>query len=287
MKEIGFYNGKIGNLMDISCPIMDRAVYFGDGCYDASYVYNKRVFAVDEHLDRFYGNCNRLSIKIQYSRDEMKSIFARMIDEFDSDMGMIYWQVSRGTDIRYHSFPTKSHVKPNLMAYLIPRQLAPKTKTVQVISLEDTRYKHCDIKTLNLLPSVMATQKAKEHGCNEVIFHRDGMVTEMAHSNVSFLIDGTLVYHPFDWKIMPGISIKRLLRQAESLGIPTQAKELSLQEALGADELIATSSGSLCQRIVSCDGLPVGGKAEKLFMQLQNAAYEDFSKDVGKDLESC
>ena len=65
MKEIGFYNGKIGNLMDISCPIMDRAVYFGDGCYDASYVYNKRVFAVDEHLDRFYGHCNRLSIKIQ------------------------------------------------------------------------------------------------------------------------------------------------------------------------------------------------------------------------------
>ena len=287
MKEIGFYNGKLGNLMEISCPIMDRAVYFGDGCYDASYVYNKKVFAIDEHLDRFYGNCDRLGIRLQYSRNELQNIFSAMIEEFDSDMGMIYWQASRGTDVRYHSFPTKENVTPNLMAYLIPRKLAPKTKTFQVISLEDTRYKHCDIKTLNLLPSVMATQKAKERGCNEVIFHRDGNVTEMAHSNISFLIDGTLVYHPFDWKIMPGISIKRLLRQAEQLGIETVARELSLEEALAADELIVTSSGSICHRVVTCDENPVGGKAKQLFQQLQDAAYADFSTDVGKELALC
>lgn len=287
MKEIGYYNGEMGNLMDIKCPIMDRAVYFGDGCYDASYVYNKKIFAVDDHMERFFNNCQMLRIDIPYSQNNLKDIFSAMIDEFENDMGMLYWQISRGTDVRYHSFPTKDSVTPNLMAYLIPRRLAPKNKTFRTILSEDTRYKHCNIKTLNILPSVMATQRAKEHGCNEVIFHRDGMVTEMAHSNVSFLIDGVLVYHPFDWKIMPGISIKRLLRQAETLGIPTKAKELSLKEALGADELIATSSGALCQRIISCDGLPVGGKAETLFIRLQNAAYEDFSKDVGKDLELC
>lgn len=287
MEEIGFYNGKIGNLMEITCPIMDRAVYFGDGCYDASYVYNQRIFAVDEHLDRFYGNCNRLGIKIQYSRGEIKSIFARMIDEFDPDMGMIYWQASRGTDVRYHSFPTKENVRPNLMAYLIPQKLAPKTKTFQVIRLEDTRCKHCDVKTLNLLPSVMATQKAKERGCNEVIFHRDGKVTEMAHSNISFLMKGTLVYHPFDWKILPGISIKRLLRQAERLGIKTLPKELSVEEALEADELIVTSSGSICHRVVACDGEAVGGKDDATFHRLQDAAYADFSVDVGKELVIC
>ena len=187
MKEVGYYNGTIGPLSEINCPILDRAVYFGDGCYDATYVQNGVIFA-----------------------------------------------------------------------------------------LEDTRFLHCNIKTLNLIPSVIANQKAKEAGCQEVIFHRGGRVTEMAHSNVSFLIDGTLVYHPFDNKVLPGIAIKHLIKTAEKLGVPTRAEEITVTEAMNADELIITSSGTLCNRITEVDKIPVGGKADELFHKLQDAAWDEF-----------
>ena len=187
MKEVGYYNGTIGPLSEINCPILDRAVYFGDGCYDATYVQNGVIFA-----------------------------------------------------------------------------------------LEDTRFLHCNIKTLNLIPSVIANQKAKEAGCQEVIFHRGDRVTEMAHSNVSFLIDGTLVYHPFDNKVLPGIAIKHLIKTAEKLGVPIRAEEITVTEAMNADELIITSSGTLCNRITEVDKIPVGGKADELFHKLQDAAWDEF-----------
>ena len=187
MKEVGYYNGTIGPLSEINCPILDRAVYFGDGCYDATYVQNGVIFA-----------------------------------------------------------------------------------------LEDTRFLHCNIKTLNLIPSVIANQKAKEAGCQEVIFHRGDRGTEMAHSNVSFLIDGTLVYHPFDNKVLPGIAIKHLIKTAEKLGVPTRAEEITVTEAMNADELIITSSGTLCNRITEVDKIPVGGKADELFHKLQDAAWNEF-----------
>lgn len=162
------------------------------------------------------------------------------------------------------------------MAFLMPMDLSPKEKEFHTITLEDTRFLHCNIKTLNLIPSVIANQKAKEAGCQEVIFHRGDRVTEMAHSNVSFLIDGTLVYHPFDNKVLPGIAIKHLIKTAEKLGVPIRAEEITVTEAMNADELIITSSGTLCNRITEVDKIPVGGKADELFHKLQDAAWDEF-----------
>ena len=276
MKEVGYYNGEIGEMSEIKCPIMDRAVYFGDGCYDATYVENGVIFAIEDHFDRFYNSCRLLRIPFQYSRDEWKDILYSLVEKFDGKGGILYWQTSRGTAPRDHLFPDETEVKPNLMAFLVPKELSPKEKEFHVITLEDTRFLHCNIKTLNLIPSVIANQKAKEAGCQEVIFHRGDKVTEMAHSNVSFIIDGTLVYHPFDNKVLPGIAIKHLIKTAEKLGIPTRAEEITVTEALNADELIITSSGTLCNRITEVDKIPVGGRADEIFHKLQDAAWDEF-----------
>ena len=278
MKEVGYYNGTIGPLSEISCPILDRAVYFGDGCYDATYVQNGVIFALEDHFDRFYNSCRLLRISFQYSREELEKILYSLVEAYDGNdgKGILYWQTSRGTALRNHLFPDETEVKPNLMAILMPMDLSPKEKEFHTITLEDTRFLHCNIKTLNLIPSVIANQKAKEAGCQEVIFHRGDRVTEMAHSNVSFLIDGTLVYHPFDNKVLPGIAIKHLIKTAEKLGVPTRAEEITVTEAMNADELIITSSGTLCNRITEVDKIPVGGKADELFHKLQDAAWDEF-----------
>lgn len=282
MKEVGYYNGKLGPLEEIQCPILDRAVYFGDGCYDATYVSRGVIFALEDHFDRFYNSCRLLRIPFPYDRAELKDILYSLVKEFDGETGFLYWQTSRGTAPRDHVFPDETTVKPNLMAYLVPKDVTPREKEFQVITLEDTRFLHCNIKTLNLIPSVMANQKAKEAGCNEVIFHRGDKVTEMAHSNVSFLIDGTLVYHPFDNKVLPGIAIKHVIKQAKKLGIPTKAEEISVTEAMNADELIITSSGTLCNRITEVDKTPVGGKDPETFKKLQDAVWEEFEEYTSK-----
>lgn len=278
MREVGYYNGTLGPLSEINCPILDRAVYFGDGCYDATYVQSGTIFALEDHFDRFYNSCRLLRIPFQYSREELKEILYRLVDAYDGNdgKGILYWQTSRGTALRNHLFPDAEEVKPNLMAFLMPMDMSPKDKEFHVITLEDTRFLHCNIKTLNLIPSVIANQKAKEADCQEVIFHRGDRVTEMAHSNVSFLIDDTLVYHSFDNKVLPGIAIKHLIRNAEKLGIPTRAEEITLTEAMNADELIITSSGTLCNRISMVDNIPTGGKAPELLKKLQDAAWEEF-----------
>lgn len=273
MESVGYYNGEIGKLEDIKCPILDRAVYFGDGCYDASYVIKGKVFFLDDHLDRFYNSIRLMRIDFPYEREELKKIIDSVVKEFDGEVGFFYIQTSRGTAPRNHAFPVG--VKANLMMMVVPSQITPVDKVFTTISMEDTRFLHCNIKTLNLIPSVMAIQKANEAGCDEVIFHRNGIVTEMGHSNVSIIKDGALIVHPFDNKILPGIAIKHLLRYAQELGIPHYEREFSLVECMNADEMIITSSGTLCNRIVSVDKVPVGGKAPEVLKKLQDAAWKE------------
>lgn len=275
MREVGYYNGRIDELTKLQCPITDRAVYFGDGCYDAAFIRNRVIFALEDHMERFYNGCRLLRIHFPYSRQELKEILYSLVAAFDEEEGMLYWQTSRGSSVRNHVFPGEE-VKANLMAYLVPGKIAEKEKTFRCITAADTRFGHCNIKTLNLIPNVMASQRAKEAGCDEAIFYKDGKVTEMAHSNVSFLIDGTLVHHPFDEKILPGISLKHLIHVARKLGIPVCEKEISVAEAMNADELINTSSGTICNRICQVDHIHVGGKADSLFRTLQDGVYEEF-----------
>ena len=171
MKYVGYYNGEIGPLEEMKIPMLDRAVYFGDGCYDATTFANNNIFAADDHLDRFYNSCKLLEIPFEMSREELRAELQKCIDANEIDHGMLYWQCSRGTTYRGHQFPPAS-VKPNLMICTVPCDLIPFDKTFRLISMEDTRFLHCNIKTLNLIPSVIAYQRCIEQGCQETVFHR-------------------------------------------------------------------------------------------------------------------
>ena len=171
MKYVGYYNGEIGPLEEMKIPMLDRAVYFGDGCYDATTFANNNIFAADDHLDRFYNSCKLLEIPFEMSREELRAELQKCIDANEIDHGMLYWQCSRGTTYRGHQFPPAT-VKPNLMIFTVPCDLIPFDKTFRLISMEDTRFLHCNIKTLNLIPSVIAYQRCIEQGCQETVFHR-------------------------------------------------------------------------------------------------------------------
>lgn len=154
MKYVGYYNGEIGDLNEMKIPILDRAVYFGDGCYDASTFTNNHMFAAKDHFARFYNSCRLLDIHFTMTEEELMAELQKVIDANELDHGMIYWQASRGTGLRSHSYP--HDMKPNLMAYTCPFEMTPFDAEFKLISMEDTRFLHCNIKTLNLIPSVLA-----------------------------------------------------------------------------------------------------------------------------------
>ena len=276
MERLGYYNGKYGPLDEMTVPMNDRVCWFGDGVYDAGPCRNYHIFALDEHVDRFFRSADALKIRIPVSKEELKETLNKLVREMDSGDLFVYYQVTRGTGPRMHAFIDSP---ANLWITLTPAGIMDGTEPISLVTTEDTRFFHCNIKTLNLIPSVMAAQKAEENGCTEAVFYRPGgRVTECAHSNVHILRDGTLYTAPADNLILPGITRAHLLRACEALDIPCREEPYTLEELFAADEVIVTSSSKLCLRADRIDGKAVGGKDLTTYERLHSYLIDEYVK---------
>ena len=255
-------------------PACDRGVYFGDGVYEALRVEKHRFFALSEHLARFRASLAFLRIPFSMTDDALKAVLQEAANRVDSDSQQIYFQVTRGTALRSHSFPEGG--EPNLMIFSRGVPLADLAERRRLIALPDTRWGHCNIKSLNLIPSVLAAQAAKERGCVEAVFHRDGVVTECSSSNLLMLKDGVLSTAPADEKILPGVTRAHFLMLARRLGIPVNETAFTLEEAYKADELMVTSTSLHGLPVCELEGRPVCGGDEPLLRKLQRAYREYF-----------
>ena len=277
MKNLGFYNGKYDLLENMQVPMLDRACYFGDGVYDASYASNHTIFALQDHLDRFFNSAKLLDIKIPYTKEKLGQILCDMVNKVDSPEQFVYWQVTRGTGIRNHIYP--QDMVGNIWIMLTPKTLQDRDKEMRLITMEDTRFLHNNIKTINLIPAVMYSTKASNQGFDECVLHRGlNRVTECAHSNVSILKDGCFITAPTDEYILPGIARKHLIEACHKLNVPVQERIYSVDELLNADEIIVSSSTNLCLRAKSVNNQTVGGKDLTLFKKLQDEVYQEFEE---------
>ena len=278
MKNLGYYNGKFGEIEEMSIPMNDRVCFFGDGVYDATYSRNYRIFTLDEHIDRFYNSASLLGMNITETKEEMKAILNEMVSKMDTGENFVYWQVTRGTAIRNHVFP--ENAKTNLWITISHKDIVDTYKKVRLITMEDTRFFHCNIKTLNLIPSVIASEKAKQAGCDETIFHRGERVTECAHSNVHIIKDGVFRTAPTDNLILPGIARAHLIKACKKLSIPVSEEPYTLTELMNADEIIISSAGSLCLAAEEIDGKRVGAKAPEILKRLQDEVLREFMEET-------
>ena len=278
MKCLGYYNGKYGKLEDMYVPMNDRASYFGDGVYDATYSRNGIIYTLDEHVDRFYNSAGLLKINIPYTKDELKGILNDMVSKVEQGDNFVYWQATRGTGIRDHVFPQDN--KANIWITIKPSPIQDMSKHIKLITAEDTRFLHCNIKTLNLIPSVMASQKAKEAGCQECVFHRGDRVTECAHSNVHIIKDGVFKTAPTDHYILPGIARAHLIRACKKNNIVVDETPFTIDELMDADEVIVSSAGSFCLVADEIDGKKVGNKAPQLIKILQDFLMDEFLEET-------
>lgn len=283
MQNVGYYNGKMGPLEEMSVPMLDRAVYYGDGCYEAAVAAGGIIFALEEHLDRFYESLRFLRIDFGTPRTELTAILSECVAAADGNYSMLYWQVSRGTDYRHPDFPAPD-VKPNLMVMVRPHAPWSRDYEMRLKTVPDTRYLHCNIKTINLLPNVLACQAARESGCDEAVFVRDGRVTECTRSNIHIIKNGEFITHPRNEHILPGISRKHLLELCGALGIPVCERPFTPEELLEADEVLISSSGAFFLRAREVDGESVGGRAPELLEALQGAYKKKFQAETGMDI---
>lgn len=274
MKELGYYNGSYGELSEMMVPMNDRVCWFGDGVYDAGPCRNYHIFALDEHVDRFFHSAALLDIVIPLTKQELKNLLSDLVLKMDQGDLFVYYQVTRGTGKRNHVFPEG---KANLWITLTPAGISDGTTPIQLVTTEDTRFFHCNIKTLNLIPSVMASEKAKQAGAQECVFIRpNNKVTECAHSNVHILKDGALWTHPLDNLILPGIARKHLVEACHRLDIPVMERPFTKEQLMDADEIIVTSSSNLCLHADTIDGMPVGNKDQALYEQLRSYLLQEF-----------
>ena len=275
MENLGYYNGKYDRIEHMTVPMNDRACYFGDGLFEVVYTRNHIPYALDEHMDRMYAAAEEIGIRIGMTKDEFSDHNRDLIRKVDAHEQLVYWQVSRGTEMRSHA--PMSELTANIWVTIRPMKLRDTYTPMKVITMEDTRFFHCNMKTLNLLPTVLASQAAVRAGADEAIFHRNGRVTECAHSNLSILrADGTLQTAPADRLILAGVARGHLLHVCRQFGVPVLEAPFTIEEMMQADEIIVTSSGTLCRPVGEIDGIAVGGGNPELLHRLQEALVADF-----------
>ena len=280
MENIAYYNGKISSIEEMTIPMNERSSYFGDGVYDAMFTVDHVPLQLDDHLRRFYRSAKKIDIDIPMPFEELRAMVLDFCRRIDSPDAMAYVQATRGVGMRGHAYRFAGGT-PSLWVWVKPDMLDPMDRSYKAITMEDTRYFHCDIKTINLLPAVMANEKAMEAGCDEAIFHRGERVTECSHSNVHILKNGTLHTAPCDELILPGITRAHIFNIYRQNGIPVVEEPFTLEEMMEADEIFFSSSSALTCRIGEIDGRKVGCKDEKTFAVIRDGYQSELKKEAG------
>lgn len=279
MQTIGYYNGTIAPLEELMIPANDRSTYYADGVYDATYGRNHKIFALDDHIDRFYRSLAMIRIEPNLTKDELKALLTSLVEKLDSDEFCLYWHMTRGTALRSHAFP--KDVMPNLLVTVRPHKMFDTASCrYKLWSVEDNRYYFCHIKTINLLPNVLANQTAKDHGCDEAIFIRNGFVTEGSHSNMAILKDGKFITAPLTNLILPGITRRHAIAICREKGIEVEERAFSYDELMNADEVIMMASSVHGAAISEIDGKAVGGKDPVTYEIIRSAMRQKFLSET-------
>ncbi|WP_026481701.1 D-amino-acid transaminase [Ahrensia sp. 13_GOM-1096m] len=275
MSRIAYVNGCYVPHNQAAVHIEDRGYQFADGVYEVCEIADGYIIDMTRHLARL----NRSLSELQMAWPVDKKAFVRIVKEVvirnRVRNGLVYIQVSRGVAKRDHVFPASS-VKSALVITARssdPAQADLKTKNgVGVITVPENRWDRVDIKTVGLLPNVLAKQKAKEQGAAEAWFvDEDGMVKEGSSTNAWIVTqDGTLVTRPADHGILRGITRTTAIDAAEKLGLKVEERHFSVDEAKNAREAFITAATTILIPVVSIDGDSVAnGHAGSITEQLR------------------
>jgi D-alanine transaminase len=263
MGRIAYVNGAYVRHADAAVHIEDRGYQLADAIYEVWAMSDGRLCDPEGHFARLERSLGELSIDMPMSRAALTTVLKETVRRNHIRDGLVYLQVSRGVAPRDHAFPTEP-VPPAVVVTVkrIDAQAAEARAAagVGVITTPENRWGRCDIKTVGLLPNVLAKQAAREAGSAEAWFiDADGLVTEGASSNAWIVTaDGVLVTRDTGANILRGVTRATLLEVARTENLRIEERPFSLEEARRAREAFFTGAGALLMPVVTIDGQPVG-----------------------------
>jgi len=263
MSRIAYVNGRYLPMHDAMVHIEDRGYQFGDGVYEVCEVRGGRLIDARRHLARLERSLDALRMRAPMSLNALGVVLRETVARNRIDYGIVYLQVTRGVARRDHAFPAPE-VPPSLVVTARPlnrtRNEALAAKGIAVISVPDNRWGRVDIKTIGLLPNVLARQAAIEQGARDAWFvDKDGAVTEAASANAWIVTDaGALVTRQADHAILRGITRTVLFDVIKAQGLRIDERSFTLDDAFAAREAFVTSATQIVLPVVQIDGRAIG-----------------------------
>ena len=249
MKHIlAIYNGNFDSLDKIKVSPLSRAYTFSDSVYEVIPFYNSNIIAFDDHIARLEKSCNALSFSIRIL--DISNEILELITKSKIQHGYIYYQVSRGIDnLRSHMFDKDLSIET--FGYAVEHIF--KSQSLKVMLCEDLRWQRCDIKSTSLLGNVMSMNNAKNLGCDEVIMHKDNIITEGGASNIFFANDECVFTPHLSKNILPGITRELLIKDIKKAGIKVEEGIFTIDDLIKAKSIWLTSSTKGLAQVIEID----------------------------------
>src|ERR1017187_7212709 len=277
MPEIAYVNVEFLPLERATVRVEDRGFQFADGIYEVVRTYGGKPFATDAHLARLFRSLDAIELKISLTAGQLKSIIEEGLQRAGFPDAIVYLQITRGCAPRHRGMPKDA--KPTIVMTVreLPvRATQLSVNGIAVITLPEFRWARCDVKSIALLPSVLAYQAAKKAGASDAIFvQEDETVNEATAGNVFLVSRGLLRTPPKSTHILAGVTREKLLEAARAAGIETAEERITKSDLYAAEEIFLTSTTSEVAPVVTVDGKQIGtGKPGPVSARI----YEQFAR---------
>jgi D-alanine transaminase len=259
--SIVYLNGAFLPRNEAKLSVDERGFFFGDGVYEVTRVVRGRLFEWDRHARRLARGLRELRIDAGMDIETIRSLQERLIQENQlfEGQGTVYLQITRGAAPRTHHFPPAgTPATVFLSASPFTPNADARARGVGVVTYPDYRWSRCDLKTVNLLPAVMAKQFAADNNCFEAVFIRDAVVTEGSHTNFFGVIGGEVRTYPNSNYVLPGVTRDVVVELAHELRIPVSETPIYKHEIAQLEESFLTGTTSDVMPVVTIDGKAVG-----------------------------
>ena len=260
MPELAYVNATFCELAEAKVSIEDRGFQFADGVYEVIVAYGDRPFRLAEHLARLAGSLESIGLEFDFREQALEEMIATGIARAGFDQTMVYLQITRGVASRDHVCPRG--VQPTVVAtFKAKPRIDPalREQGLSVVTVDDIRWARCNIKSIALLPAVLAKNEARRRGYDDAIFvGRSGLVREATVANVFAVRDGALITPPKSEAILHGVTRAYVLDCAAQIGLPYQEIDLTSVELAAARELLLSSTTMDIIGVTRLNGVPVG-----------------------------
>jgi D-alanine transaminase len=278
--QMVYLNGVWSAIDEAKVSVLDRGFIFGDGIYEVVPVYNGQPFRWPSHLARLKRSLAKIGLANPLTDDAWLTLVRGLLARHAWVNQFIYLQVTRGVAKRDHAFPRE--VQPTVFgmsSQLLAVEPGLRAQGVALITLDDERWLHCDVKSTSLLGNVLARQACVEADAMECVMFRDGMMTEGSASNIWVVRDGVLLGAPVNHLILEGIRVGLMSELAISAGVRLEFRRLSRADVASADEIFISSATKEVLAARSLDGKPIGdgpeaGRPGPVYARIY-AAYQD------------